>query len=357
MAMQMAKTSAMLRLVAMSALCVWAAGCASIQPAPVPNEWNKTAGAEYTISPPDILVIDALNLIPIPPYKIAPLDGLVIRVTVVNPGVDQKANELLPRQPIDGVYRVEADGYVNLGFSYGPVQLGGLTIEKAQKEVTLHLEKRFKEGFIVSVALWESRALQQIRGEHLVRQDGMITLGVYGEVYVGSMTVPQAKKAIEAHLSKFLMQPEISLDVTGYNSQVYYVIVDLDGAAEQVLRLPVTGNQTVLDAISEIRGLPAGTDRKRIVLSRRTGPDDATCQVYPVDWEAITRCGSTATNYQIFAGDRIYVGVNCFVAADSALAKFIAPFERIFGVVLLGASTIQEVSLPLGGGTTTTVTR
>jgi polysaccharide biosynthesis/export protein len=367
-------------LVNLSWMVMWAAcftGCKSAPlppPGDVPNEWQMEAEPEYRIAPPDILVIDALALIPRPPYKIAPLDGLVIRLTVVNPLEGQNQNELLPRQPIDGVYRVEADGNLNLGFNYGSVQIGHMTIPEAQTAIVQFLKQRFKGEFLITVALWESRAMQQIRGEHLVRQDGKVTLGLYGAVQVAGLTVEEAKAAIQAYLSKFLLDPEISIDVAGYNSKVYYVIIDLDGAGEQVYRLPVTGSQTVLDAIGEIRGLPGGTDRKRIVLARRSPPElttgdnnrqhiicghhgdpcaDGCYQVYPVDWEAITRCGATATNYQIYPGDRIYVAVDRWIALDYYLAKVISPIERVFGVVLLGASTVQTVSQPLGTNGTT----
>jgi polysaccharide biosynthesis/export protein len=358
------------------AVCLCFAGCFTShcqRPVDMPNEWQMEPQPEYRISPPDILVIDALGLIPRPPYKIAPLDGLVIRLTVINPGDDKKPNELLPRQPIDGIYRVEADGNVNLGFDYGSVRIGHMTIPEAQNAVTEFLKQRFKVDFLITVALFESRALQQIRGEHLVRQDGKVTLGMYGGVFVAGMTVEEAKAAIQKALSGVLLDPEISIDVAGYNSQVYYIIIDLAGAGEQVYRFPITGSQTVLDAIGEIRGLPGGTDRKRIVLARPSAPDqppEATTRkhlipahqtvseskpcylVYPVDWEAITRCGSTATNFQIFPGDRIYVAVDRWIALDNCLAKIISPIERIFGIVLLGSSTVQQVSLPLGAGAT-----
>ena len=38
------------------------------------------------------------------------------------------------------------------------------------------------------------------------------------------------------------------MDVQGFNSKLYYVILDGGGAGQQVVRLPVTGNETVLDA-------------------------------------------------------------------------------------------------------------
>src|SRR4051794_36517847 len=206
------------------ALClVVSAGCHLLPVHDVPTELQKIALPDYTIAPPDVLVIDAANLIPRPPYRVVPLDGLLIRVTVLAPNKDQMANELLPGQPIDGLYRVDVSGDVNLGYDYGSVALRGKTIPEAKQAVTDHLKQRFKAEFNVLVALVESRALQQIRGEHLVRPDGKVTLGIYGSVFVTGLTVDAAKLAIETHLSQFLFEPQVSVDVAGFNSQVYYV--------------------------------------------------------------------------------------------------------------------------------------
>jgi polysaccharide export outer membrane protein len=340
-------------LLAMVLLCQAGSGCKTIIPVDAPTEMSEVILPDYRIGPPDVLLIDAANLVPRPPYRIAPLDGLLIRVTILDPQKDQLPNQLLKGQPIDGLYRVDVAGELDLGFDYGSVRVAKLTIPEARAAFKKHLQSRFKVDFDISVALAESRALQQIRGEHLVRQDGKVTLGIYGSVNVDSMTVEEAKLAIETHLAKYLFEPEISLDVAGYNSKVYYVIVDLGAAGQSVNRLPVTGNETVLDAIGEIKGLPGGTDRKRIWIARRSGPGTDCGQVLPVDWQAVVCGGSTATNYQIIPGDRIYVSVDRWIALDQCLAKVISPFERILGVTLLGSSTIHSVALPLNGGTTT----
>src|SRR5262249_47784878 len=92
---------------------------------------------------------------------------------------------------------------------------------------------------------------QPIRGQHLVRPDGSINLGIYGSVYVAGMTLEQARAAVAALLSqrvKNLTVRNVSVDVLAYNSKVYYVITDGGGYGEQVVRLPITGNETVLDA-------------------------------------------------------------------------------------------------------------
>jgi polysaccharide export outer membrane protein len=207
-----------------------------------------------------------------------------------------------------------------------------------------------KPPFEITVELVQSKAMQLIRGEHLVRPDGTVGLGTYGSVYVDGMTLAEAKLAIEAHLSQYLLNPEISLDVSGFNSKVYYVIADLAGSGQQVYRLPVTGKETVLDAIALIYGLPPVASKCRIWLARPTAAcDDKGELKLPVDWNGITQCGRTATNYQILPGDRVYVDGAPLVRTDTYLARIILPIERILGVTLLANTTVRLFETPLTG--------
>jgi polysaccharide biosynthesis/export protein len=323
-------------------------GCATARPCCLPDvgtspsETNKAAIPEYHIAPPDILLIDAVRLVPRPPYHIAPLDALIIKVTVLG-GKEGAKDEILPGEPIDSIYRVEPDGTVNLGPKYKSVSIVGQTLPEAKETITSYLLKRFQKVDIeVLVTLAEAQNLQQIRGQHLVHCDGKITLGSYGSVFVAGMTPEQAKAAIVSFLSPKLLEPEISLDVVGFNSMVYYVIFDLPGSAESIARLPYTGNETVLDAIAEVRGLPPGIDRARMWVARPTSPEEGCDKILPVDWKALTQRGATATNYQLLPGDRVFVALDPLVETDSFLAKVLAPVERVFNIILLGNSTIQQ---------------
>ena len=141
----------------------------------------------------------------------------------------------------------------------------------------------------------------------------------------------------------------LSVDVLAYNSKVYYVITDGGGYGEQVVRIPVTGNETVLDAISQIQGLPVVASKKKIWVARAT-PDHDHPNILPVDWNGITMGGRAATNYQLFPGDRIFVNSDCRIRIDSHLAKIISPIERLFGITLLGATTVNTIKNK-GGGT------
>ena len=40
------------------------------------------------------------------------------------------------------------------------------------------------------------------------------------------MTLAEAKATIENYLGQFLMKPEVSVDVAGFNSKVYYIVTD-----------------------------------------------------------------------------------------------------------------------------------
>jgi protein involved in polysaccharide export with SLBB domain len=215
-------------------------------------------------------------------------------------------------------------------------------LEEAQVAIRNHLSRVIRNPQ-VAVALGQSRTIQQVRGEHLVRPDGTIGLGTYGGVYVAGLTLPQAKCAIEKYLSQFILNPEISLDVSAYNSKVYYIIADGAGYGQQVYRFPATGNETVLDAISNIGGLPVVSSKRYIWVARPSPPGHGCYQVLPVDWAAITQGGATETNYQLLPGDRIYVKSDCLIHLDNALAKIISPIERLLGVTLLGAATVDSI--------------
>ena len=160
----------------------------------------------------------------------------------------------------------------------------------------------------------------------------------------------QAKMAIEAHLSQFLDSPEVSVDVFAYNSKVYYVVTQGAGMGDGVYRFSITGNETVLDAISQINGLEQ-VSSKRIWIARPTC-GSGNVQVLPVSWEAITAQASTNTNYQVMPGDRVFIAEDKLIALDTSLAKIIAPMERIMGFSLLGAGVATRFSGPVlqGGG-------
>jgi polysaccharide export outer membrane protein len=302
----------------------------------------------YIIEPPDVLDISTVKLVPKAPYKLEALDY----VTVNASGTLPPELRNLGAEPITGTYAIEPGGAVNLGASYGRVRIQGMTVEEAAEAIFQQLS-RVLQNPRVTVTLAASSGLQPIQGEHRVGLDGTVNLGTYGTVYVTGMTVEQAKKAIETQLSQFLESPEVSVDVFNYASKVYYIIGQgwAAGFGDSAVRVPITGKETVLDAMSEIGGIKQ-YQQKKIWIARPT-PGGCGCdQILPVNWDEITRGGSTATNYQIMPGDRIYIAEDKLIALSSTINKVLNPFERIFSgttVVTQGIETIKHPGLSLQG--------
>jgi polysaccharide biosynthesis/export protein len=305
---------------------------------PVPRELCKVVLPAYAIEPPDMLMIDAVNVVPRPPYHLRTLD--LLRIQVQGTFADA---------PIADVYQIEPGGLVKLGIRYGSVKVGGLTIEEAEEAIRKHLGTYIKEP-VVSVSLADTAAKQQIAGQHLVAPDGTVTLGIYGSVSVVGMTIAQARAAIEQHLSQYLENPEVSVDVFAYNSKVYYIVTQGAGMGDGVYSMPIKGNETVLDAISQINGL-RNVSSKKIWIARPTD-EPGKVQVLPVKWEDITAQASANTNYQILPGDRVFIAEDKLIAFDTGLAKLIAPMERIMGFSVFGVGTVTRFSghVLQGGG-------
>jgi len=304
-----------------------------------PRELDKAVLPPYRIEPPDVLVIEALRIIPkATHYKLQPLD--IVSIDVKN---------TLPDAPIADNYPIEPDGFVDFGEPYGRVQISEMTVKEAKEAISNYLRNRLASP-LVALSLIQSAGKQPIAGEHLVGPDGTVRLGSYGSVSVVGMTMDEAEAAIEQFLSNELENPEIALDVIAYNSKIYYVITEGAGLGDTVTKFPITGNETLLDAISNINGLTE-VSSKQIWITRPTR-DPGKAQILPVDWKAITAMGDTGTNYQLLPGDRVFIAENEMIAFDSQLGKFLAPFERMLGFSILGVSTVTRFSgkVLAGGG-------
>ena len=297
----------------------------------VPRELDKVTLPRYVIEPPDILLIEGVKLVPKSPHRIETFDVLLVRVSGA-----------FPEYPIDDAFSVDADGSVNLGPRYGRIEVVDLTIEEAEDEIRSYLSQILSD-VDVSVSLVQSAGAQAVTGQHLVGPDGRVNLATYGSVYVAGKTIEQARDAIQDQLSKELEDPEVFVDVLAYNSKVYYIVTQGGGFGDNVVRAPITGNETVLDAVAAIGGISQISSMKLWIA--RPAPNGQGCeQILPVDWADITRGASTATNYQMLPGDRLFIADNKYLRATAAVSNLIRPFESVFGFVSLGTSMANRIT-------------
>jgi polysaccharide biosynthesis/export protein len=297
----------------------------------VPRELDKVSLPRYVVEPPDILMINAIKVVPKPPHRLEPFDGILVKV----------ANAFTDA-PISDAYFVDPEGKIDLGPTYGRVSVVGMTTDEAQDAIRRHLSNMIEDP-LITVSLAFSSGVQQIQGEHLVGPDGYVNLGTYGSVHLAGLTLDEATEEIERLLSNELEDPEVVVDVFAYNSKKYYIVTQGAGLGDNVAEAPITGNETVLDAVARIGGI-SQVSSKNIWIAR-PAPNGVGCdQILPVNWDEISRSAATATNYQLMPGDRLFIAEDAYVRFDSLVAKYTRPFERLFGIVSLGTGTFNRIT-------------
>lgn len=224
---------------------------------------------------------------------------------------------------------------------------------------------------LILVEVLEALPGRPVSGERLVKPDGKISLGFYGEVFVAGLTTEEIKEKIVLHLRKYLPDEVLGLteidpkdgsfkeidpresnrvfvDVTAYNSKFYYVQGDVAAPG----KMPITGNETVLDAINYAGGLIPTASQQNIRLVRPAPPGACCEQVLPINLAAIVSSGDPTTNYQIMPGDRIVIYRDPLIRATLALDKAIAPVQTLLNTGLqfgFAYRTLKYINTPLFG--------
>jgi polysaccharide export outer membrane protein len=218
---------------------------------------------------------------------------------------------------------------------------------------------------LLVVEVLEALPGRPISGERLVRPDGKVSLGFYGEVYVAGLTIPEVKEKIVLHLRKYIHDATLGLivmdeesnkivkeidprdtdrvfvDVTAYNSKYYYVLGDVLVPGKIVS----TGNETVLDALQYAQGLLPTAAPQNIRLVRPAPPGACCEQILPVNLAAITSGGDPSTNYQLMPGDRLMVYRDPIVRFTVFLDRLVAPFQAVIGSTLQTSFAIRYAKI------------
>lgn len=237
---------------------------------------------------------------------------------------------------------------------------------------------------LLLVEVLEALPGRPISGERLVKPDGKVTLGFYGEVYVAGLTTDEIKEKVVLHLRKYLpddllglnefnpktgkiepIEPRdtnrVFVDVAAYNSKFYYV----EGDVASPGKLPITGKENVLDAIHFAGGLIPQAAPNNIRLVRPSPPGACCEQTLPVNLSAIVNVGDSTTNYQLMPGDRLVVYRDPIIRGTIFIDRLAAPFQTVVNSVLqysLAARSAKSINIGLFGtgtatGTTGTTTR
>ena len=148
----------------------------------------------------------------------------------------------------------------------------------------------------------------RLPGDQPILLDGTINLGRYGRLIVAGKTVEQIEPEVKAQVEAITKDAgPITVRIVSRQSKVFYVLGEVNAPGAY----PLSGRETVLDAIMAGGGVNTRASLRGITLSRPTPPDGCRI-VLPICYKEIVQLGDTSTNYQIANGDRIFVPAKGF---------------------------------------------
>jgi polysaccharide export outer membrane protein len=148
----------------------------------------------------------------------------------------------------------------------------------------------------LQVTVWKEPTLS---GAFPVRPDGMISLGLVGDVPAAGLTPMQLGLNITERLKKYIQDPSVSVVVTAVNSQRIFMI----GEVGRVGPLALTPGMTPLQAISAAGGLTTFANSKHIYILR--GPQGKQVKI-PFNYKLALKGDSTQL-ISLQPGDTIVV--------------------------------------------------
>ena len=180
---------------------------------------------------------------------------------------------------------------------------------------------QIEPGDVVSIEPVDFNSGLQLPGDQTVPADGTINLGSFGSIHVAGQTARQIESQVETRIaarsspagnnfravgySNPPVRPvgsDVSVRLVSQESDRFYVLGEIMAPGSY----PLSGNETVLDALIAAGGVTTKANGHKIILVRPAQPGQNRV-VLPVCYQSIVQLGDTSTNFQLYPGDRIFV--------------------------------------------------
>lgn len=183
----------------------------------------------------------------------------------------------------------------------------------------------------------EVRGQTDLNKSAVVRPDGKITMVLLGDIYVSGMTSEEIDDKLTRSYSEYLVGPDVTVSVVGFNSQQVYVW----GEVARVGPQPYTGELTIMEALNRSGGLLGRAEPKAIQVARNG-------KVWKVNLDDIVINGKQDQNMYLQPGDVVFVPLNGFARMGFAMDNVFYPLRSFFSFIFLGDS-VNDLKLKHSG--------
>ena len=152
-------------------------------------------------------------------------------------------------------------------------------------------------GDMLEIFVWRN---EQLSREVLVRPDGKISLPLIQDIQAEGLTVPQLRQEITRKFDEHVNRPRVTIIVSQINSYKVNVL----GRVIRPGVYPITGNTTLLEAISMAGGFSEWANKRKITVITHQGGKKKKIRV---NYKKIASGKDPSQNIILKRGDTIIV--------------------------------------------------
>lgn len=159
----------------------------------------------------------------------------------------------------------------------------------------------YRVGIPDSISISAPR-ISEIDGENLrIQPDGKVNMRLLGEMKVVGMTAKEIAAKLELQLSRYYVDPKVSVRVSSYQSKKYYV----QGQIAQAGPRPYTGRDTLIDAITRSGAdFLSWTSQTKVI---RPAHGETPIRTMQIDVDKMIKTGDWSQNILLEPDDIVYV--------------------------------------------------
>ncbi len=181
----------------------------------------------------------------------------------------------------------------------------------------------YRVGIPDGIGINAPQILEIDNASQIIQPDGKITLSLLGEVKVVGMTAREIAAKLEVLLSRYYIEPKVSVRVTGYASKKYYVY----GPVASTGPHPYTGRDTLLDAVvASGVDYRSWTSRVKVI---RPSHDDTQAQTIVVDVNKMLKRGDWSMNVLLEPDDVVYIPATPLAWVGLRIKEVLQPISPV----------------------------
>jgi len=150
---------------------------------------------------------------------------------------------------------------------------------------------------VLDINIWKEPDVSRVVP---VRPDGKISLPLVNDVQAAGLTPPQLAANVTDRLRKFLNEPQVTVIVTGINSQRVFVV----GEVLRAGAFPLIPGMTVLQALSSAGGFTTFADVKKVHVLRLANGKHVEL---PFNYREVLKGDNPDQNIKLEPGDTVVV--------------------------------------------------